>query len=159
MLGTIRRFFEDNFPTTAIDRSEAEFHPLQTATTVLFLEMVHADFELSPAEYVHLKKILQDTLKLSEDETFRIIEAARLVRNNGNDLWRFTTLLKNELDRPEKQEILVSLWELIYIDGHVDKYEESLIRKITVLLGMEHGEMIQAKLEAQKRIERGAIYE
>lgn len=152
MLAIIRRFFEDNFPSAIASQSESGFHPLQTATTVLFLEMVHADFELSPSEYVHLKKILCQTLETDEDEAIRMIEAARLVRNNGNDLWRFTTLLKNELDRPEKQEILVSLWELIYIDDRVDKYEESLIRKITVLLGMEHGEMIQAKLEAQKRL-------
>ena len=50
----------------------------------------------------------------------------------------------------DKIKILEMLWGLVYADGHMDKYEESLMRKITPLIGLGHGEMIQAKLKAKK---------
>ena len=57
--------------------------------------------------------------------------------------------MKEQYSRSDKIKILEMLWQLVYADGHMDKYEDALIRKINNLLGLTHGEMIQAKLKAK----------
>ena len=47
--------------------------------------------------------------------------------------------------------MLEELWLLIYADGRVDKFEDVLIRKMTTLLGLEHRDMISAKLSAKEK--------
>jgi uncharacterized tellurite resistance protein B-like protein len=59
-------------------------------------------------------------------------------------------MIKNNFEHGDKIKILEMLWALVYADGYMDKYEEALMRKITALLGLAHGEMVEAKLKAKK---------
>ena len=38
------------------------------------------------------------------------------------------------------------MWQVAYADGHLDHYEEHLIRRVADLLYVEHRDFIQAKL-------------
>jgi uncharacterized tellurite resistance protein B-like protein len=44
-------------------------------------------------------------------------------------------------------EMMEALWRLIYADGVLDKYEDYLVRQLATLLGLAHGEMIEAKVK------------
>ena len=57
---------------------------------------------------------------------------------------------KKNIEQDHKIDILEKLWMLIFTDGRVDKFEDRLIRKISTLLGLEHGEMIAAKIKIKK---------
>ena len=39
------------------------------------------------------------------------------------------------------------LYDLIYADGVLDKYEDYLVRQLAKLLRLSHGEMIEAKVK------------
>jgi len=153
MLNKLEKFIKDVFtdPEQQKDPKELE-RQLMIATTVLFLEMAYADFNLTADEEHHMKETLQDFFMLSADQVDEIIGLAKENRAEKNDIWTFTSLVKEKFSRDQKQNILEKLWLLIYADGTVDKYEDRLIRKITTLLGLEHGEMIQAKLNAKKKL-------
>ena len=47
---------------------------------------------------------------------------------------QFTRILNDNLSEEEKLNIIEMLWKIIISDGHIDDYENTLIRKISGLL-------------------------
>lgn len=131
------------------DSSENEETDIKLATSVLFLELALADFKITKEEQKHLKESIQDFFDLPEDDVLELIDIAKEKRNQRQDIWLFTNKIKEKFNRNKKIEIVELLWGLVYADGTVDKYEEALMRKISGLLGLSHGEMIQAKLKSR----------
>jgi uncharacterized tellurite resistance protein B-like protein len=115
------------------------------ATSVLFLELAYADFKVTEEEEKNIYTSLQNFFNLPKEEVENIISLARDKRKNRQDIWLFTNQIKKNFNRERKITIIEMLWRLVYSDGKMDKYEEALMRKITNLLGLTHGEMIQAK--------------
>lgn len=149
MLSKIESFFKEHLSASDQETGRQIEARLKIATTVLFLEMAYSDFELHEDEQQHIRQTLTDLYGLSTEEIEDLVDIAKDSRENRQDIWVFTNLLKDNFDRDQKIHIVEQLWQLIYADGHVDKYEDALIRKITNLLGLEHGEMIQAKMKAR----------
>lgn len=154
MLSKIEQFFRDHLTVTETQQPKDLERNLMIATTVLFLEIAYADFSLSSEEEKHIQHTLEDLFILSADHIKDLIELARESRTNKNDIWTFASLIKENFSKDQKKRILEKLWLLIYADGNVDKYEDRLIRKITLLLGLEHSDMIAAKLEAKHKLKK-----
>ena len=127
------------------DRTSNEEHDNKIATSVLFLELAYADFTVTDAEQENIYANLQKFFNLPQDEVQEIINVAKKKRDKRNDIWIFTNQIKQNFNRQRKIKIVELLWQLVFSDGHMDKYEEALMRKISNLLGLTHGEMIQAK--------------
>ena len=136
--------------------SEKSAEKVMLATTALFLEMAYADFEIDPQEEKEIVSTLKTMFNISEGEIALLIEDAKLERASKHDIWGFTNILINNFSREERIIILEKLWLLVFADGRVDKYEDALIRKISVLLGLEHSDMIQTKLKIRKQFDQQA---
>ena len=82
-------------------------------------------------------------------------EAAELVNNADEaaegltSLHDFTQLLHNNLDEAEKSQIIGLLWQVAYADGRLDKYEDSLVLKISDLLHVSRGRVMRLKHDAE----------
>ncbi|WP_456440555.1 tellurite resistance TerB family protein [Caldithrix abyssi] len=126
---------------------------LKVATAGLFIEMVYADFDVHPEEEKQLFKALHTLFNLSGTEVQELIDEARETREERHDIWRFASVLKDHLSREQRLKILTNLWQIVYADGRIDKYEDALMRKITNLLGLDHSEMIETKLAVKNRFE------
>lgn len=152
MLSKIARFFSEKI-TAAPELQVADHknHQLMIATAALFLEVASADFEISAEEKNHIKVTLKQFFDIRPDEVDDLLESAQHARETRNDIWLFTNLIKESFDRGQRLGILENLWTIILADDSVDKYEDSVIRKINNLLGLEHGDMISAKIKAQKQ--------
>jgi len=127
------------------ENNKNEEYDNKIATSVLFLELAYADFKITEEEeegiYINLEKFFN----LAKDEVDELIRIAREKRNDRQDIWIFTNQIKQHFSRDRKIKIIELLWQLVFSDGKMDKYEEALMRKISNLLGLTHGEMIQAK--------------
>lgn len=153
MLGKIEHFIKSNFTLSEMEETPDQLdQKLKVATAVLFLEMAYIDFNLAPKEEAQISKTLTELFELNSGEVANLIEIAREERKNKTDLWTFAGLIKSNFIREQKIDILEKLWTLIYTDGKVDKFEDRLIHKISTLLGLEHGEMIAAKIKVQKKL-------
>lgn len=152
MLSKIEKFFKDRVQIEVTHSHEDIERKLRIATTVLFLEVAHADLKILTEEEERITNIMKSIFGLSAEEIEELLSLAREARQERNDIWIFTNLLKENFDRQKRFNILEKLWLIIYADGTVDKYEDRLIRKITSLLGLEHGDMIQAKRSAKQKI-------
>ena len=152
MLNKIEKFFKTHFSDTTDQKPKNLEQSLMIATTVLFLEMAYADFNLTADEEEHIRQTLQDFFMLPSVQVQELIDLSRESRANKNDIWTFAGLIKENFSRAQKEKMLEKLWLLIYTDGTVDKYEDRLVRKITNLLGLEHGDMIAAKLKVKNSL-------
>ncbi len=121
------------------------------ATCALMLEMAYADDEFSQDEKETMLKALTTTYKINKSAALDLIRSAEKERRENIDLWQFTHKINEDYSKNEKLEVAQNLWKIIYSDGKVDKHEEYLMRKLTSLLNLSHGDMIQAKIDADGR--------
>jgi len=150
MFDALDKFIKKYVTNDSVGQDEPDDDALKIATAALFLEMAYADFELSDEEEQHLQDTLSKFFELTGEEARELISEAANRRAERNDIWLFSNLVNTHFSRPQKMWIMEHLWNLIYADGKVDKYEDNLIRKISTLIGLSHQEMIQAKLKALK---------
>ena len=151
MLERLEKFFTNRLPNNHINKADQKDQRIEIATAALFLEMAYADFEIDPAEESQIVSALQNLFEMDRSDIVKLIREAGAERASKSDIWGFTSLIKDNFDRRERLDILEKLWLLIYADGRVDKYEDALIRKITSLLGLDHSDMIQAKLKMKPK--------
>lgn len=119
------------------------------ATAVLLVEVSMADNSWDAVEEGQIRDLMTNKLKLGAEEQNEVIEAAKDLVTNSNDLYRFTNRINDTQTTEEKYELVVSLWQVAYADSRIDRYEDHMIRKISELLYLNHSHFIKAKHEAK----------
>ena len=120
---------------------------IELAASVLLLEIAHADGEYHQSEELLIEKLLEKHFHLDEETSAELLELAHQQRRDSHDLHQFTREINTNFDQPEKEQIMESLWRLVYADGHLDHFEEALLRQLSSLIGLSHRQMIDAKLK------------
>jgi len=120
-------------------------HGLQLATAALMFEMLRADDDEHPGERNTLEQALQKCFALSESETRELAQLAEREAAESVSLYQFTGLINRHFSPEEKIRVVEMLWQVAYADGHLDRYEEALVRKIAELIHVPHREFVQAK--------------
>jgi uncharacterized tellurite resistance protein B-like protein len=120
---------------------------IQTATAVILLEVAHADDEFSDRERDRIIAILRKEFQLDEEEVVELIEVSERRRRGSIDLWHYTRIINDTFEDNEKQRIIDYIWQVIYADGTLDKYEDYIVHKLATILHIPHSVMIQEKLK------------
>lgn len=128
-----------------VDRDSA----IRKATAVLMLDVALADKEFSLAELERLEALAESHFGLGQEEAADLVEEARNEAEHLVSLHEFTHLLHNHLSEEEKASIVGMLWQIAYTDGHLDKYENSLVLKISDLLYVSRGRVMRLKHDAK----------
>ena len=97
--------------------------------------LIHAakiDEDYTEIEEEIIKKTI---LELGSDEKnlSKIIEKAKKVEENSNQILDFTKEVKN-LAEENKIKIVKALWKIVYSNKNADIYEANLMRRLTGLL-------------------------
>lgn len=147
MLKTIQQFFRESLhqPENPVHTQQQ----LQLATATLLVEVMQIDNAITASEETRLAQILEKTFALDPLHIQQLITLAKQQVSNSVDLYQFTRLINQHYSRSEKYHLLLALWQIAYADQQLDKYEESMIRKICDLIYMDHVDFIRAKKEAQ----------
>lgn len=143
ILDAIKQFFDQNMQV-----SEDRDHALQLATTALLFEMMRMDDDLHAQEHAVIRKAIQTKFELSASETERLLQLAQEEAEQATDYHQFTQLINSGFSMEQKIKVIEYLWQIAYADGHLDKYEEHLVRKISELLYISHQAFIAAKHRA-----------
>ena len=143
-MGSIRSFFHaamfPDSPNPQIRRRDTRL-----AACALLLELANADDDFTKAERRHLSSAVRRQFGLGADEAEELIRLAEEERAQANDLWQFTSLIKEHYSRGQKMVLLEIMWGLVYSDGELASKEESLMRKICNLLDLEPGYLAEVK--------------
>ena len=132
------------------DDSSDKKHDISLAVTAVMVEIMHIDGKLDEAEHNEIITAVEKRFSLSTDEVHELVEKAKKAQADATDMHRFTSQIIKHYSTEERIDFLKQLWQIAMADGHVDPYEEQLIRRTAELIGVYHREFIQAKIAAKK---------
>ncbi len=136
-------------PTTSQD-SESREAALRSATAVLMLDVARSDNVFEESEFERVLGLVEKHFGMSPEDAAELVNAADEKAEDLVSLHEFTQLLHNNLDEIEKARIVGLLWQVAYADGRLDKYEDSLVRKISDLLHVSRGRSMRLKHDAEQ---------
>ena len=132
---------------TKPDEDERE-QAIRMATAMLMTEVARADFEYDESEFDVLLNLITSTFQMSVEDAVELANEAAGTAEDYVSLHSFTQLLNESLSEPEKEHIVSLLWRVAYADGRLDRYEDSLIQKISALLYVSRGRVMRLKHDA-----------
>ena len=120
---------------------------LRMATVALLTEVARADNITSDEERRVILRIIERYYSVPASQAVEIAEAAENHADDMTSLYPMTRLIISECSLEERIEIVRLLWKVTFADGHVDKHEEHLVRKVADLLYVPHGQFIRTRLQ------------
>jgi uncharacterized tellurite resistance protein B-like protein len=133
---------------TAEDREAA----LRLATAILMVDVARADFVFDEVEFDRVLKLVEAHFDLTPEQAAELVNEAGAEADELVEVHRFTKLLHTHLSEEEKARVVALLWEVAYADGQLDKYEDSLVLKISDLLYVSRGKVMQLKHDAAEAV-------
>ncbi len=146
MLTRVLEFFQSSDSSTHT-LSDSD---LRVACAALLVEVAVIDNDFDPQELNALKTILTDECGVSASEVDQLVELARKESLEATSMYQFTRQVNDHLAYDQKYQLIRQMWRIAYADGNLDKYEEYIIRKVSDLIHLSHGEFIRAKQEARQ---------
>jgi len=131
--------------TSAADREAA----IRKATAVLMLDVARADYVFEESEFERVLELVERHFGLSPEEAIRLVNDAGDEAEDLTSVHQFTELLHEHLDETDKARIVALLWQIAYADGRLDKYEDSLVLKISDLLYVSRPRVMRLKHDAE----------
>ena len=122
---------------------------LRMATAVLMVDVARADHVFEEEELDSVLKLLETHFHLEPEAAAELFNAASEKAEDLVSLHDFTQLLHNHLDHREKERVVSLLWQIAYADGTLDKFEDSLVLKISDLLHVNRARVMRLKHDAE----------
>lgn len=123
---------------------------LRMATAILMLDVARADHVFEESEFDRILNLIEAHFGLPPEDAATLVNEAGDRAEDHVSIYEFTQLLHENLDEDEKAHIIALLWQIAFADGRLDKYEDSLVLKISDLLYVSRGRVMRLKHEAQR---------
>lgn len=143
--------FRDFFQTQLQDATSQPLDEKQKrlACAALLIEVAVIDNEFDSDELASVKTILHREFEVPDEELDELIAMAQHECSESTSMYGFTQLVNQHCSFEEKFDLIAHMWRIAYADGDLDKYEEYIIRKVSDLIHLGHGEFIRAKHAAR----------
>jgi uncharacterized tellurite resistance protein B-like protein len=148
MIDILKRFFSTDTPNGRRPSSDQDNdRDVVVAVCAIFLEMGRIDETFTEQETALVLSILKDKYGLAGEDADALIAEADRELHESVDLWQFARVINDRYRIEQKEKLIERLWQIVYVDGKMDKYEHYLMNKLSKLLGLSHKQMIDAKLK------------
>ena len=145
MIDKIKKFFNKK-----TEEAEDNSHSvLNIATAALLIEVMTIDGNMDQEEMDSVKSNLSTILELSDDELQELIDLSQEEVSDATSLYQFTKEINANFELQQKLDLMTALWQVALADDYLDKYEESILRKIADLIHLRHSEYIECKTKAR----------
>ena len=145
----IKNFFKRNAKST---EDSVEHNDERFALTALLIKIAKSDYEYSSLEKSSIKIILKKRFSISELEVTDLITKAELLEDESSDSVRFTKVIKEFVPLENRNEIIEIFWELVLVDGIREDDENSLLRILGSLLGVNDRDVAFARQNVQIKL-------
>ncbi len=146
MLSNIKEFFQGRVQTDASEMTEEQS---RLACAALLIEVAIIDNEFDGSEMATLKDILSSEFNIPQESVNDLVTMAHNECTEATSMYQFTQLVNQQCSFEEKFQLVTGMWRIAFADGDLDKYEEYVIRKVSDLIHLGHGEFIRAKHAAR----------
>jgi uncharacterized tellurite resistance protein B-like protein len=147
MLNSLKRFFGEITQNDSGSDQNDTAHDLRVATCALFLEMARIDETFTPEETETIIQVLKEKYDLSAEHADALMAEADGELKKSIDLWQFARLINENYSNDEKIEIIEILWQIVFVDGKMTRYENYMMHKLESLLRLTHKQLMDAKLK------------
>jgi uncharacterized tellurite resistance protein B-like protein len=144
MLKEIQGFFTE---LTGETKQQAHFgdNDYRLAAAALLVHVATLDGELSAGAREKLHAILKGPYGLDDAATEELIEAAIAADREAVDFYHFTSQLNRKLDDDGRRRIVEMMWEMAYLHGHANEFEDNVIWRVSDLLNIPARERIELR--------------
>ena len=121
----------DPAPPEALSTQDAE-----VAIAALLVRIARADDHYGEAEKLRIDQVLARRRGLDAAAAAERRAAAEMIEAEAPDTVRFTRTIKERIELADRHDVLAAMWEVAYADGQRSADEESLVRLVAGLLGI-----------------------
>jgi len=132
------------------DDAEKRDAAIRMATAVLMIDVARSDHVFDESEYERVLQLVETHFRLSAEDAAELVNSAGEKAEKLVSAYDFTKILHEHLSHEEKARIVELLWLIAYADGRLDKYEDSLVLKISDLLHVSRGRVMRLKHDASR---------
>jgi len=144
MINKIKAFFNKN----VVEADDNTLTTEQLATAALLIEVMVIDGNLDEQELQSISGTLSEMLDISSEQIDELILLSRDEVAEATSLYQFT---REIYDHDKKMALMMAMWRVAFADGHLDKHEEGIIRRVADLLHILHSDFIRCKLAAKNQ--------
>ena len=145
MIDKIKNFFSKN----VIEPEEDTATPQQIASAALLIEVMVIDGNLDEQELESIAGTLSTMLGIAKEKIDELITLSREEVTEATSLYQFTREINSHFNEQQKLELMTGMWRVAFADGHLDKHEESIMRRVADLLHILHSDYIRCKINAR----------
>jgi len=131
------------------DDSQHTNEEIHLAAAALMMEVARSDTTTRDIELKTLADILQGRFNIPADKVAELVDAAGDKVETAHDLYQFTQLINDHFQYAEKEDLIFSMWQVAYADGHIEAIEDHIIRRVAGLVHLDHADFIRLKLKAR----------
>ncbi len=128
--------------------AENRENAVHKATAVLMVEVARADHVFAEDELMSVLRLIEHHFRLDPESAATLFNSANETAEDSVSLHEFTQLLHENLNDPEKERVVSLLWQIAFADGTLDKFEDSLVLKISDLLHVNRARVMRLKHDA-----------
>lgn len=123
--------------------------PLQRAVAALLVEAARADEDYTDTEKALIDRMLAGQFSLTAREAMDLRTEAEKAQESANDLYGFSRVVKEQLSREGKMQLVEAMWRVVLTDDHRDPHEEMVIRRLVGLIYLEDRDSAEARRRAE----------
>ena len=122
------------------------------ACAALMTRAAWLDGTLDKVEENALRDLMMKRFELSLGEADEILKAAEDDLDTSNDLYRYTKDLRDNFDADERLKLIEMIWEVVYSDGILHRFEATLMRRLAGLLYVDDRDSGEAKKRVMHKL-------
>lgn len=143
MLAALKKLFEEC--AKGASAAEKTQHAEKLAALVLLIQTGRADHHLDDIELEKVVELAREHFNLGDQCHNELVDIAMKEAEDSTSLYEYTSLINEAFTPQQKFKLIFDMWQVAFADGHIDRYEEHLIRKIADLIYVPHTQFIEAK--------------
>lgn len=121
------------------------------ALAALLVRLARSDGDYADIEIRQIDAILSDRYGLSPFEVSALRAQAETLESEAPDTVRFTRAIKEAVPHEDRVGVLQAMWRVVLADGTRDDHEDSSMRVIANLLGINDRDNALARHAAEGR--------
>lgn len=119
------------------------------ALAALMVRVARSDGNYAPAEVAKIDRILMHRHGLSAPDAAKLRAEAETLEAEAPDTVRFTRAIKGAVAYEDRLGVIKAMWAVVLADGKRDPEENSLMRMVAPMLGVEDQDSNAARLQVE----------
>lgn len=119
------------------------------ALGALLVRLARADGHYDPVEKKQIEAVLCQRYGLADASSLR--EDCEALEAEAPDTVRFTRAIKDSVAYEDRLGVIAAMWEIVLADGQRDALEDSIMRMVAPMLGVEDQDSNAARRAIETR--------